>query len=357
MDDKRALEQIANCAMCANMCKHSCPTYLATGSETLTPQKKARLVLYERKELIEDEQGFFDVAFQCAMCGACKQHCIYDDYDLRTFVQQARSKAFKQDMLPEETRKRVETFATFGNPKGERQLLEEGTGDTGYLVSCSAYSDTKVLEATKAIISASKEPVRQFGGADICCGGPLYYAGDMEGFEKAARKMKERIEDMKLRKLIVDCPTCVKMMTEVYKETGVDLDVKIVHTVDFLDSLLKEGKLKLGRATGSVTYHDPCILANDMGITAAPREIIRALGYEMREPVYSGNDTHCCGGVRGGKIGDGRVSDKVSSMRIGELKETAADVYVTACPTCKGVLSDVNMKYVTELVSELIVSE
>ncbi|MEE8373945.1 MAG: hypothetical protein V3R87_09510, partial [Dehalococcoidia bacterium] len=62
-------------------------------------------------------------------------------------------------------------------------------------------------------------------------------------------------------------------------------------------------------------------------------------------------------GVRGGKIGDGRVSDKVSSMRIGELKETAADVYVTACPTCKDVLSDVNMKYVTELVSELIVSD
>ncbi|GAI14906.1 unnamed protein product, partial [marine sediment metagenome] len=32
MEDKKELEQITNCAMCANMCKHSCPTYLATGN-------------------------------------------------------------------------------------------------------------------------------------------------------------------------------------------------------------------------------------------------------------------------------------------------------------------------------------
>ncbi|MGB3129447.1 MAG: 4Fe-4S dicluster domain-containing protein, partial [Dehalococcoidia bacterium] len=174
MEDKKELEQITNCAMCANMCKYSCPTYLATGKETITPQKIARLILYKEKAFLEDQQGFFDVMFQSAMCGACKIHCIYDNYDLRKFIQRGRSKAFKEGMLPDETRKRVETFASFGNPHGERQLLQKGTGDLGYFVSCSAYNDQDLLKAMDRIISVGKKQICQFGGADICCGAPLY---------------------------------------------------------------------------------------------------------------------------------------------------------------------------------------
>ena len=44
-------------------------------------------------------------------------------------------------------------------------------------------------------------------------------------------------------------------------------------------------------------------------------------------------------------------------MRINEIKETAADFYVSACPTCKAVLSDLNIKDITELVSDQIVDE
>jgi len=357
MADKKELEQITNCAMCANMCKYSCPTYLASGKETITPQKIARLILYKEKALIGDKQGFFDVMFQSAMCGACKVHCVYDNYDLRKFIQRGRSQAFKEGMLPDETRKRIETFVRFGNPYGERQLLQKGTGDLGYFVSCSAYNDQQLLKAMDRIISASKEQVCEFGGADICCAAPLYYAGDTEGFTKAAMKMKREIEERKLRRVIADCPTCIKMMTEVYHEVGVDLDVEFVHTTEFLNALLKEGKIKVNRRDATATFHDPCILANDIGVTTDPREVLGALGFEIREPVYSRKDTHCCGGLCGARIGDCKLTGKVSSMRINELKETAADVYLSACPTCKAVLSDVDMKDITELVSEQIVNE
>ena len=357
MEDKKELEQITNCAMCANMCKHSCPTYLATGKETITPQKKARLILYEEKAFIEDEQGFFDVMFQCAMCGACKAHCIYDDYDLRKFIQRGRSKAFKEGILPNDTAKRIEAFRRFGNPHGERQLLEKGTGDVGYFVSCSAYRDQQVPQAMDRIISASKEQVHEFGGADICCGAPLYYAGDAEGFKKVAEKIKGEIEKRKLRKVIVDCPTCLKVMTEVYHEAGVDIDVEFVHTTVFINGLLREGKIRVNRASATATYHDPCILVNDGGIATAPREILEVLGFEIREPVYSREDTHCCGGLSGVKIGDAEVNHKVNLMRIDELKETAADVYLSACPTCKSVLSDVDMKDITEIVADQIIDE
>jgi Fe-S oxidoreductase len=335
------------------MCKHGCPVYLASGSETLTPQKIARLILYWEKGFITDEPGFFKVMFQDALCGACRVNCIYDNFDLRDFIHKGRSGAFKKALLPEETRRRVEDFARFGNPDGERRLIQKGEGEVGYLVSCSTYRDGELLGAVEKVLAASGE-CQEFGGADICCGAPLYYAGDAEGFTRAAEKMKGEIEQRKLKKVITSCPACIKMMTELYPRVGVRLDVELVHLTEFIAALIKQGKIKVNRVKATATFHDPCILVNDIGVTAAPREVIEALGLEIKEPVYSGKNTHCCGGLPGGKIGDGKLSGRVSAMRVDELKETKADVYLSACPTCKAALAAVGMKDIAELVAEQI---
>ncbi len=147
------------------------------------------------------------------------------------------------------------------------------------------------------------------------------------------------------------------MMTEGYQEVGVDLEVEFVHVAEFLNTLLRKGKIKVNRVNTTATFHDPCILVNDLGISAAPREVLGELGFEIKEPVYSRVDTHCCGGLCGARIGDCNLTDKVSAMRICELKETAADIYVSACPTCKSVLSGVDMKDITEIVAERIIDE
>lgn len=356
-EDKKEAEKIARCAMCADMCKYNCPTYLATGRETLSPQKLARLIVYDEKGFLEDEKGFLDLMFQSAMCGACSKHCIYDDYDLRKFIHRARVKAFEKSAIPEDVRKRVETFAKFGNPDGEREFIDKGAGDYGYFISCSSYKDKDLLKATEKMLSKSGLAIRRFGGGDMCCGAPLYYAGDMEGFKQVASKMKAEIESRQVRTVIIDCPTCIKMMTEIYREIGVELDVEIMHTVQFIEALLKQGRLALEKEDRVVTFHDPCILSNDLAMSGIPREIITALGFNLKEPVCSGEHTHCCGATYGAKIGDHRLKDAVTSMRLNELRDTAADIYVTACPTCKSVLSEINMKYITELVAGRIIAK
>ena len=356
-EDKKEAEKIARCAMCADMCKYDCPTYLATGREALSPQKMARLIMYHEKGFLEDERGFLELMFQSAMCGACRKHCIYGDYDLRDFIHEGRVKAFNSGVIPEDVRKRVETFKKFGNPDGERDLIDKGTGDIGYFVSCSSYKDEDLLKATEKVLSKSGLNVRQFGGGDICCGAPLYYAGDVEGFRRASLKMKAEIEARHVRKIVVDCPTCIKMMTEAYREIGVELDVEIVHTTQFVEALVKQGKLSFRKGKKAVTFHDPCILSYDLAMSSVPREIITALGFDLKEPVYWGEHTHCCGSTYGAKIGGHSLKDAVTSMRVNELRDTAADIYVTACPTCKSVLSEINMKYITELVAESIIEK
>lgn len=191
----------------------------------------------------------------------------------------------------------------------------------------------------------------------MCCGAPLYYAGDMEGFKEAALKMKAEIESRQLRAIILDCPTCIKMMTEIYREIGVELPVEIMHTTQFIGALLEEGRLAFKEEHRVVTFHDPCVLAYDLAMSSLPRKIITALGFNVKEPVYSGEHTHCCGSTYGARIGDHRLKDAVTSMRLNELRDTAADIYVTACPTCKSVLSEINMKYITELVAERIIAK
>ena len=356
-EDKKEAEKIARCAMCADMCKYNCPTYLATGRETLSPQKMARLIVYNEKGFLEDEKGFLGLMFQSAMCGACSRHCIYDDYDLRKFIHKARIKAFDSGVIPEDVKKRVETFRKFGNPDGERQLIDKGVGDTGYFISCSSYKDEDLLRATEKMLSKSGLAIRRFGGGDMCCGAPLYYAGDMEGFRQVSLKMKAEIETRQVRSLVVDCPTCIKMMTEIYREMGVELGVEIMHTTQFIEALLKQGKLRSRKEKRVVTFHDPCILSYDLAMSSLPREIITTLGFSLKEPVYLEEHTHCCGAAYGAKIGDHRLKDTVTSMRLNELRQTAADIYVTACPTCKSVLSEINMKYITELVAERIIAK
>jgi Fe-S oxidoreductase len=356
-EDKKEAEKIARCAMCADMCKYSCPTYLATGRETLSPQKLARLIVYHEKGFLEDEKGFLDLMFQSAMCGACSRHCIYDDYDLRKLIHKARVQAFDNGVIPEDVKKRVETFKEFGNPDGEREFIDKGAGDVGYFISCSSYKDEGLLKATEKMFSKSGLAIRRFGGNDLCCGAPLYYAGDTKGFRQVALKMKAGIETRQLRRIVVDCPTCIKMMTEIYREIGIELDVEVLHTVQLIEALLRQGKLELSEGRRTVAFHDPCIMSNDLAMSAIPREIITALGFNLREPVYSGEHTHCCGSAYGAKIGDHRLKDAVTSMRLSELRDTAADIYVTACPTCKSVLSEIDMKYITELVAERIIAK
>ncbi len=355
-EENKEAEKLSRCAMCADMCKYTCPTYLATGRETLSPQKMARLIVYAEKGLLEDEKGFLDLMFQSAMCGACSRHCIYDDYDLRKFIQKARVKAFEHGVIPDDVKRRVETFRKFGNPDGEREPIDRGAGDTGYFISCSSYKDKELLKATEKMFSKSGLAARRFGGGDMCCGAPLYYVGDMEGFRRVSLKMKAEIEARQVRRIVVDCPTCIKMMTEIYGEIGVKLDVEIMHTAQLIEELVEQGRLGLKKEKRTVTFHDPCILSNDLAMSDIPRKVIAALGCSIKEPVYAEGNTHCCGASYGAKIGDHLVKDAVTSMRLNELRNADADIYVTACPTCKSVLSEINMKYITELVVEMIVA-
>jgi len=117
--------------------------------------------------------------------------------------------------------------------------------------------------------------------------------------------------------------------------------------VEFIDRLIKDGKLKFTRTVPmTVTYHDPCHLGRRdhvyvpgeaiMGIYDAPRDIIQSIpGVELVEMYRIKEYAWCCGAGGGVREAYPDFNLFTATERVEEAKATGAEAIVTACPWCE----------------------
>jgi Fe-S oxidoreductase len=138
--------------------------------------------------------------------------------------------------------------------------------------------------------------------------------------------------------------------------------------VQFVDQLVKEGKLKLTRPVNmKVTYHDPCHLGRlgepyvpwngkekkifgqavcydpprpkyngAWGVYEPPRDILKAIpGVQLVEMERIKEAAWCCGAGGGSREAYPEFSRATANERIDEAQSTGADAIVTACPWCE----------------------
>ena len=130
-----------------------------------------------------------------------------------------------------------------------------------------------------------------------------------------------------------------------YPELGSNFEV--VHIVEFIDRLIKDGKLKFTRTVPmTVTYHDPCHLGRRdhvyvpgeaiMGIYDAPWDIIQSIpDVELVEMYRIKEYAWCCGAGGGVREAYPEFNLFTATERIEEAKSTGAEAIVTACPWCE----------------------
>ena len=179
---------------------------------------------------------------------------------------------------------------------------------------------------------------------ETCCGEPARRAGNEYLFMELSGKLVESFESARVKKIVTCCPHCTTMLDKDYRQIAsyAQLGIEVVHHTEFIEQVLP--KLPIKPSDMKATYHDPCYLARGRGITAAPREILRAAGVAITEAAHHGQNTQCCGagGAQLFVADDTREQGKarVNQRRFTELMQTRATTVVVACPYCPIMLRD-----------------
>ena len=169
---------------------------------------------------------------------------------------------------------------------------------------------------------------------ETCCGSFLMRTG----FESEAHEIMEKtIKDLNSKlntdnKILVSCAGCYNAFKNDYKELF-DVDLDVVHTSDFFNILIKQGKLKLKKTPTKITYHDPCHLGRNSGIYEEPREIIKKTG-KLIDMKLNREKSRCCGAGAGVKSAYPEIASSMASKRIQDAEDTRAELLVTACSFC-----------------------
>jgi Fe-S oxidoreductase len=195
----------------------------------------------------------------------------------------------------------------------------------------------EIREAGKAVLS--------YFGVDFtllddmsCCGLPSALMGDDETSRRLAELLKEKIDELGVKKVVTTCAGCISNLSNVSLRDK--WDIPIYHMVEYLSEEVGLDRLK--EALGSskefshvtVTVHDPCHLIRHTSRRTMldAIEILRTIGGV--KAIISDAEDSCCGG--GGMVAyhSKDVAEAVVQENLSAIDKTGAERLVTPCPLC-----------------------
>ena len=183
--------------------------------------------------------------------------------------------------------------------------------------------------------------------------------GDEATFQNLAKRNIATLAQYRFKRIVSCDPHSFHVLKNEYGALGGSYEV--LHHTTFIDELVKNGALQLGQSKAdSVTYHDPCYLGRYNGEYEAPRNVLKAIGIEVKEMQRSGFRSRCCGGGGGAPITDIPGKQRIPDMRMVDIKETGAELVAVGCPQCTAMLEGVvaprpEIKDIAELVAEVLI--
>lgn len=118
-----------------------------------------------------------------------------------------------------------------------------------------------------------------------------------------------------------------------------ELGFTVLSMPEFLVQEIRSGRLSLGppKNGSSALFHDACRMGRQSGVYAEPREIIKALGLQLRESESEQREEYCCGGGCGEFVlkDYADLRQKVFEIHRREADESGADMVITECSACR----------------------
>jgi Fe-S oxidoreductase len=362
------LESCIHCGMCAE----SCHFYEVTGDPKYTPVWK----LEPFKQAYKREYGPFAPFYRalglkrevteaqleewqhllydsCTVCGRCSLMCPMG-IDIAGLISDARHGMAKAGLVPEELRQAADRGPA---PKEFKDWMtrlaaehrvdipvDKAKADILYTLSA-----TEIEKYPKSIVATAKIMKRL--GADWTlrsdgyqANNPGLYAGDLQKQKEASVRLIDAAVACGASTLVL--PECGHAYGALRWQGanlyGKPLPFKVLHISEFLAEKVRDGRLKVKRLSKTATFHDPCQSSRRGGVTQAPREVLGALGVELKEMFPTKGTNWCCGG--GGGVVDIKSADalrhKVFHLKMSQIDDTGAELPVTSCVDCRQTFDD-----------------
>ena len=372
-----------SCIMC-NRCQDVCPA-TATG-KALSP---AAILINERYELNKIFPAFAmgqesprplldfalneEAAWACTTCNACIEICPVGNEQMLHIIDVRRERVLTAAEFPKGLQNTFNHMERAGNPWGmaaeERvawakdlpfavpTLAEKPDPEVLYWVGCAVAFDPraqKIARSLATIFNAAGIAWAVLGKAEKCTGDTARRAGNEYLFAQMAEENIAALNEIKPRTIVTTCPHCFHTIANEYPQFGGNFVVK--HHTEFIDELVRAGKIKLAsNGNDSVTYHDPCYLGRHNGVFEQPRALIKAASAKLTEPRRNQKNSFCCG-AGGGQFWkeEEKGTERVSTNRYRELKETGAKTVATGCPFCMRMITEEAAKEEPENAMEVL---
>jgi Fe-S oxidoreductase len=222
-------------------------------------------------------------------------------------------------------------------------LAQKPDPEVLYWVGCAVAFDPraqKIARSLAAIFNSAGVDWAVLGREEKCTGDAARRAGNEYLFTQMAEENVAALDEVKAKTIVTTCPHCFHTIANEYPQFGGNYAVK--HHTDYIDELMRSGRLKLAAdGAGSVTYHDPCYLGRHNGLFEQPRALIRNSGAKLIEPSRTRKNSFCCG-AGGGQFWkeEEKGTERVSTNRYRELKQSGAKTVATGCPFCMRMITE-----------------
>ncbi|MBW8357576.1 MAG: dimethylglycine demethylation protein DgcB [Pseudomonas sp.] len=318
-----------------------------------------------------------ETLWSCTTCRACVEECPMMIEHVDAIVDMRRHLTLEKGATPNKGAEVLENLIATDNPGGFNPggrmnwaadlnlslLSDKQSTDVLFWVGDGAFDmrNQRTLRAFVKVLKAAKVDFAVLGLEERDSGDVARRLGDEATFQLLAKRNIQTLAKYRFKRIVTCDPHSFHVLKNEYGAFNGHYLVQ--HHSTYLAELIGAGALNLGQHKGSsVTYHDPCYLGRYNGEYEAPREVLRALGIEIKEMQRSGFRSRCCGGGGGAPITDIPGKQRIPDMRMEDIRETGAELVAVGCPQCTAMLEGVveprpMIKDIAELVADALLED
>jgi Fe-S oxidoreductase len=316
-----------------------------------------------------------ETLWSCTTCRACVEECPMMIEHVDAIVDMRRHLTLEKGATPNKGAEVLDNLIATDNPGGFNPggrlnwasdlnlplLSDKQQVDVLFWVGDGAFDmrNQRTLRAFVKVLKAAKVNFAVLGLEERDSGDVARRLGDEATFQLLAKRNIATLAKYQFNTIVSCDPHSFHVLKNEYGELGGHYQV--LHHSTYMEQLISAQKLTLGtHKGGSVTYHDPCYLGRYNGEYEAPRAVLKAIGIEVKEMQRSAFRSRCCGGGGGAPITDIPGKQRIPDMRMGDIKETGAELVAVGCPQCTAMLEGVvgqrpEVKDIAELVADVLI--